>query len=106
MAKKVVEKKDIHSIHSHLALAIGELLLESRLKKNLLQYELAKTLDMTGQFLGRIEKGHVMLPEEWLIFCIDYFQWETTKVFRLFKEAAGKEALELCIRAKGVGRKK
>ncbi len=40
------------------------MILEARIKKNILQYELAKQLKMTGQFLGRIEKGEVWLPTD------------------------------------------
>lgn len=38
------------------------MIFEARIKKKILQCELAKQLNMTGQFLGRIEKGEVWLP--------------------------------------------
>jgi len=40
----------------------GKFILSARKSAGLLQYELAKKLGVTAQFLGRIEKGDVSLP--------------------------------------------
>jgi len=38
------------------------MIFQARTQKKILQYELAKKMKVTGQFLGRVEKGAVYLP--------------------------------------------
>lgn len=43
---------------------LGNKIYRQRVKKNILQKDLAKALNISPQFLGRIEKGDVTLPAD------------------------------------------
>lgn len=77
------------NIHSHLAKMIGTYILEKRLEKGLLQRDLAKKLKMSGQFLGRIERGEVMIPHHALVKSVQILGLQEdrlTKIYRLSGE--------------------
>ncbi|MCJ8275210.1 MAG: helix-turn-helix transcriptional regulator [Bdellovibrionales bacterium] len=54
-------------MHSHLAKMLGQYILEKRNKLGILQKELAEETGISAQFLGRIERGDVMVPEPVLL---------------------------------------
>lgn len=54
-------------VHSMLAQMLGVYVVEERKKKKINQAQLAKMIDCTPQFLGRFEKGEVMLPKRLLL---------------------------------------
>lgn len=82
-------------MHSHLAKMIGNYVYDSRVKKKILQYELAKKLKMTGQFLGRIEKGDVMIPETALVKTINILSLKEDALLKIYKTAAELHARDL-----------
>ncbi len=49
--------------HSTLATLLGAYITEERKHKNINQANFAKKLGCSAQFLGRFEKGEVMLPQ-------------------------------------------
>ena len=74
-------------MHSHLAKMIGNYIYESRQKKHILQYELAKDLDITAQFLGRVEKGDVMIPHNLLLKSIKLLDLKQEKLKRIYRSS-------------------
>lgn len=87
-------------MHSHLAKMIGNYIYDSRTKKKILQYELAKKLKMTGQFLGRIEKGDVMIPEPALVKCIHLLSLKDDQVVKIYKQSAELQARDIVSQSK------
>lgn len=86
--------------HSHLAKSLGAYIFKTRTDKEIMQYELANKLDMTGQFLGRIEKGAVMIPEESLLTAIRVLKLKPTHLVNIFKNASIQDARDLIAKAK------
>lgn len=87
--------------HSHLSTLLGAYILESRLKKNILQKDLAKKLKMTGQFLGRIETGMVGCPRHALVKAINILALDSKKLARIHVDAATSEVFDLLSEARG-----
>ena len=72
-------------MHSHLAKMLGQYILDERNRQDILQRELAEDLNMSAQFLGRIEKGEVMIPDPSLrkvIRVLDLHSQKLTKIYR------------------------
>ncbi|MCB9072050.1 MAG: helix-turn-helix transcriptional regulator [Bdellovibrionaceae bacterium] len=75
------------NIHSHLAKMLGTYVLESRIEKNILQCDLAKNLKMSGQFLGRIERGEVMIPNHALIKAVQILNLQEEHLNKIYRIA-------------------
>ncbi len=54
-----------------LAKLLGEYILEKRKELGMSQKDLRKSLGFSAQFLGRIEKGKVMIPEKCIVRLIN-----------------------------------
>ena len=76
-------------MHSHLAKMLGQYILETRTKKRISQKSLASEFEISAQFLGRIEKGDVMIPEKVLIVAINELQLSESKLVNIYRAAAG-----------------
>ena len=91
-------------MHSHLAKMIGQYLVETRTKKGLSQKELADSIDVSAQFLGRIERGDVMIPEQILINAISFLKLsekKLTKIYRISSEITASEIFKSSRKRKG-----
>lgn len=82
-------------MHSHLAKMIGQYILEERQKQDFLQKDLAAELEISPQFLGRIEKGEVMIPEPALLKAIEVLQLREDRLGKIFSSAANLEVSDL-----------
>lgn len=82
-------------MHSHLAKMIGQYILEERQKQDFLQKDLAAELEISPQFLGRIEKGEVMIPEPALLKAIEVLQLREDRLGKIFRSAANLEVSDL-----------
>ena len=87
-------------MHSHLAKMIGQYVLEQRNKLGILQKELAEEAGISAQFLGRIERGEVMIPEPVLLKCISYLSLSEKKMTQIYRAAAGLSVQGLFSRTK------
>lgn len=76
-------------MHSHLAAMVGRYIFEERQKVAMLQKDLAKELGVSAQFLGRIEKGEVMIPEDALKTAIKTLDLQASKLTKIYRCAAG-----------------
>lgn len=74
---------------------IGQYVLEQRTKLNILQKELAEDLGISAQFLGRIERGDVMIPEPVLIKGIEVLELNEKKMVQIYRVAGGLSAQTL-----------
>ena len=88
------------TLHSHLAKMLGQYILEKRNKLGILQKELAEETGISAQFLGRIERGDVMVPEPVLLKCISYLSLNEKKMVQIYRAAAGLSAQSLFTQAK------
>lgn len=93
-------------MHSHIAKMIGTYIYESRMKKKILQYELAKKLKMTGQFLGRIEKGEVMIPEGALVKCINILSLKEDVLLKIYRTSGELQARDILSMSKSAPTRK
>ncbi len=82
-------------MHSHLAKMLGQYILEERMEKKWLQKDLAKELDMSAQFLGRIEKGEVLIPESALIKSISLLDLKENRLQTIYRISAQRVVGEL-----------
>ena len=82
-------------MHSHLAKMLGQYIYDARTKKGILQRDLAEQIGMSAQFLGRIEKGEVMIPEPALKKAIGYLSLSENKIVSIYRAAAGISAQDL-----------
>jgi len=100
--------KEFVVAHSILAQMLGVYVVEERKKSDINQAQLAKMIGCTPQFLGRFEKGEVMLPERLLVKCIcelDLKHDRLKKIYRLNAEHGLEEIFEQTIyRGKRAGR--
>lgn len=71
-----------------LAQMLGEYILERRKELGLTQKDLKKSLGFSAQFLGRIEKGKVMIPEKCLIRLINLLDLDFGRVDKIYKISA------------------
>lgn len=93
-------------MHSHLAKMIGQYVLEQRLKLNILQKDLAEETGVSAQFLGRIERGEVMIPEPVLVNCIKTLSLSEKKMTQIYRMAAGMSVQNLFSKTKKQKKKK
>ena len=87
-------------MHSHLAKMLGQCLVESREKKKILQWELAEVMEISAQFLGRIERGEVMIPEPALVKAISFLKISERKITTIYRAASAKKASDLFLSSK------
>ncbi len=73
-----------HSLFSQLA---GEYILETRVRRDIMQKTLAKELGISAQFLGRIEKGEVPIPNDILAKTIALLDLAPARLKRIFRKA-------------------
>ena len=79
-------------MHSHLAMMLGTYIFETRNLLNMTQKSLAESLGVSGQFLGKIEKGEVMIPENLLVKCIRVLGLEERKLLKIYRVSGEKKA--------------
>jgi transcriptional regulator with XRE-family HTH domain len=91
--------------HSHLARFIGNYIVETREQKGMSQVDLAERLGFSSQFLGRIEKGAVMMPEESLVDTIKILSLSPKKLVKLFSLAGELGAKRLLSKTSGKQKK-
>lgn len=89
-----------NTMHSHLAKMIGQYILDQRTKKGILQKELAEEVEISAQFLGRIERGEVMIPEPVLIACINFLSLSEKKMVQIYRAAGGMSVQTLFLQSK------
>lgn len=70
--------------HSMLAQMLGVYVLEERKKQDINQAQLAKMVGCTPQFLGRFEKGDVMLPDRLLLRCVSVLSLRKDKLKKIY----------------------
>lgn len=85
---------------------IGLYILEQRNKLGILQKELAEETGISAQFLGRIERGEVMIPEPVLIKCISHLSLSERKMSQIYRAAAGLSVQSLFLKTKKNKKKK
>ena len=83
-----------------LARLLGEYVLERRKELGMTQKELKKTLGFSAQFLGRIEKGKVMIPEKCLVKLISLLELDFARVEKIYKTYAAERVTSLFEEAK------
>jgi transcriptional regulator with XRE-family HTH domain len=93
-------------MHSHLAKMLGQSIIDSRRKSKISQKKLAQMLDVSAQFLGRIEKGDVMIPDPLLLKAIDELDLPQNKIISIFRAAAGISANQLFEKLNSKNKKK
>ncbi len=74
--------------HSLLAEMLGSYILERRNRLNMTQTTLAKNLKCSAQFLGKIEKGHVMMPEPMLAKTINLLDLDANRFRKIYRLSA------------------
>ncbi len=75
-------------MHSHLAKMLGTYILEARKAKAVTQFKLAQELEFSAQFLGRIEKGEVMIPEPALIKSIQLLNLKKDRIKEIYRASS------------------
>ncbi len=70
-----------------LAEMLGHYIKERRQKQKINQYEVAKGVNCSAQFYGRIEKGTVLPPRATLVSLITLLELDQMVVNRIFKSA-------------------
>jgi len=75
-------------MHSLLSQLIGEYITGERKARGITQRELARKVDCSEQFLGRIESGAVMVPDRILLSCIDLLGLKYEKLKKYFRKDA------------------
>ena len=86
--------------HSLLAEMIGAYIFERRRQLGVTQTELAKNLRCSAQFLGKIEKGHVMMPEPMLVKTIESLKMDQTQFRKIYRLCAEDDVENLFSRGK------
>ncbi len=71
--------------HSVLAQMLGTYILESRQDLQINQKNLARLIGCSEQFLGRIEKGDVMIPDRLLASCIAQLDLKYEKIKKMYR---------------------
>jgi len=71
-----------------LAQMLGTYILERRKELGMTQKDLKKNLGFSAQFLGRIEKGKVMIPEKCFVKMINLLELDPMRVEKIFRTAA------------------
>jgi transcriptional regulator with XRE-family HTH domain len=71
-----------------LAQMLGEYILEKRKELGMTQKDLKKSLGFSAQFLGRIEKGKVMIPEKCLVRLINLLELDFSRIEKIYRTYA------------------
>jgi transcriptional regulator with XRE-family HTH domain len=71
--------------HSILAQMLGVYVVEERKKQGINQAQLAHLIGCTPQFLGRFEKGEVMLPERLLVKCVSTLDLKYDRLKKIYR---------------------
>ena len=87
-------------MHSKLALKLGKYILTERRKQEIKQKTLAAKIGISAQFLGRIEKGEVFMPEKHLIKCIKILSLKEKKMTQIYKSSTLEKVRDLFSRIK------
>lgn len=82
-------------MHSHLAKMLGQYIIFTRQEISMRQRELAKTLGISAQFLGRIEKGDVMIPDDILSHCISVLKLSRSQIITIYRASGEKKAEQI-----------
>jgi transcriptional regulator with XRE-family HTH domain len=83
-----------------LAQMLGTYILERRKEMGMTQKDLKKTLGFSAQFLGRIEKGKVMIPEKCFVRLINLLELDASRIDKIFKASASEKVNMLFEEAK------
>lgn len=78
-----------------LAQQVGAYILERRKEMGMTQKDLKKTLGFSAQFLGRIEKGKVMIPEKCLVRLINLLELDFGRLDKIFRASATERVTSL-----------
>ena len=84
--------------HSLLSKLIGDYLLQQRRTKGINQNDLAKKLKISPQFLGRIEKGDVMMPERLLVKSYKFLDLKFNEIEKIYKRSCASELHNLQVK--------
>lgn len=87
-------------VHSHLAKLMGQHIVEQRERQGIFQKELAEAIGISAQFLGRIERGDVKMPEEILLNTIEYLSLDQKKLNKIHKDAGSLTVDDLFLKLK------
>jgi DNA-binding XRE family transcriptional regulator len=79
-------------MHSHLAKMLGQYISDTRQELSMRQRELANVLGISAQFLGRVEKGDVMIPDDVLSHCISILKLSRAQIITIYRAAGEKKA--------------
>jgi len=79
---------------------IGNYILETRLEQGVNQVQLSRELGITPQFMGRIEKGGVMIPEPSLVKSIKVLGLKKKRILEIYRDASQEQALAILQKAK------
>lgn len=82
-------------MHSNLAKELGKCIKLHRIKRSLFQKDLAISLGISAQFLGRIEKGMVMIPEHALLEAINVLSISKKSMARVYQDASKQTVIDL-----------
>ncbi len=78
-----------------LAQLLGAYILEKRKELGITQKDLRKSLGFSAQFLGRIEKGKVMIPEKCLVKLINLLQLDFSRLDKIYRTHAAEKVAAL-----------
>ena len=87
-------------MHSPLSLVIGNHIKEMRTKKGMKQKELSSKLNVSAQFLGKIEKGLVPIPTEILVKSIAILDLKQQLIKNAYLDRAKDECASIFTKAK------
>ena len=87
-------------MHSSISLVIGAHIKEMRTRRGMRQKELSSRLQVSAQFLGKIEKGLVPIPSELLIKTIAILDLKQLLIKNAYLDHAREEASNLFEKAK------
>lgn len=82
-------------MHSSISLVIGTHIKEMRTRKGMKQKELSSQLQVSAQFLGKIEKGLVPIPSELLVKSIAILDLKQPLIKNAYLDYAREEASSL-----------
>lgn len=82
-------------MHSHLAKMLGTYIVERRDRFDILQKELAERIETSPQFLGRIERGEVMIPIHLLKRCIVELSLSEKRLVTIFRMSGAETAQDI-----------
>jgi transcriptional regulator with XRE-family HTH domain len=93
-------KRGYFMYDSTLAQMLGSYILEKRRELGMTQKDLKKSLGFSAQFLGRIEKGKVMIPEKCLIRLINLLELDFVRLEKIYRTSATEKVALLCEEAR------